>query len=69
MLCPLPPIGQQEVGLITDITPDYFRAVRMPILIGRAFSAGDNETSQRVAIVNRAFAKRFFFRRRSGQAI
>jgi predicted permease len=57
---PMPPIGQQEIGLITYITPDYFRAVRTPILIGRAFSAADNETSQRVAIVNRAFAKRFF---------
>ena len=57
---PLPPLDRQEVGRITDITPDYFRAVRTPILIGRAFSAADNETSQRVAIVNRAFAKRFF---------
>ena len=34
--------------------------MRTPILVGRAFSAADNETSQRVAIVNRAFAKRFF---------
>jgi predicted permease len=57
---PLPPRGQWEVGLITDVTADYFRAVRTPILIGRAFSVADNETSQRVAIVNRAFANRFF---------
>jgi putative ABC transport system permease protein len=57
---PVPPIGQWEVGLITDITPDYFRAVRTPILIGRAFNSADNEASPPVAIVNLAFAKRFF---------
>jgi predicted permease len=43
-----------------SVTPDYFRAVSTTIFKGRAFSAGDNKTSPRVAIVNRAFAKRFF---------
>jgi predicted permease len=43
-----------------SVTPDYFRAVSTTILKGRAFSTGDNKTSPRVAIVNQAFAKRFF---------
>jgi predicted permease len=57
---PIPPRGQWPIAFITDITPDYFRAVGTPILAGRTFNSADNEASPFVAIVNRAFAKRFF---------
>jgi predicted permease len=57
---PVPPREQWPIALITDITPDYFRAVGTPILAGRAFNSSDTEASPLVAIVNRAFAKRFF---------
>jgi predicted permease len=43
-----------------SVTPDYFRAVQTPIFKGRAFTREDSQASPRVAIVNRAFAKRFF---------
>ena len=51
---------QLPIALITDITPEYFRAVGTTIFAGRAFNSADNQTSLRVAIVNTAFAKRFF---------
>jgi predicted permease len=42
------------------ITPDYFAALRIPILKGRSFTDADGPDSQRVAIVNQTFASKFF---------
>ncbi len=44
----------------TYVTPEYFAAFRIPVLRGRAFSTADSGTSAKVAIVNRAFVKRYF---------
>jgi len=57
---PVLPMAQRQFVPITEITPDYFRAVGTPILAGRPFSSTDNETSPPVVIVNVSFAKRFF---------
>ena len=51
--------------LITDVnyvTPDYFRALRIPMLRGRDFRAGDGPKSAPVAIVNQAFAAKYLSR-------
>jgi len=48
---------------ITDfvyVTPDYFRALRIPVHRGRAFSIADGPNTAPVAIVNEAFAKKYF---------
>src|SRR5581483_11169541 len=37
----------------------YFHTMRIPVLQGRDFTAGDNALSARVAIVNQTFAKKF----------
>jgi putative ABC transport system permease protein len=42
-----------------SVTPDYFRAMGIPLLAGRNFDARDNSNSPSVAIVNRAFARRY----------
>jgi predicted permease len=42
------------------VTPEYFAALRIPLLEGRAFSDSDGPNAQPVAIVNRAFARRFY---------
>src|SRR6266705_213999 len=42
------------------VSANYLQNLGMPILRGRAFTAADNETTAPVAIVNEAFAKRFF---------
>jgi predicted permease len=43
-----------------DITPGYFATLRQPVLVGREFTAADAKGAARVAVVNLAFAKRFF---------
>jgi predicted permease len=42
------------------ITPGYFSTLRIPLLAGRFITDGDGPASQRVAIVNAAFGRRFF---------
>jgi putative ABC transport system permease protein len=52
--------GREPSAAYRLITPDYFRTLEIPIVSGRAFDAGDRETTQPVAIVNRALAARAF---------
>ncbi len=42
------------------ITPGYFATLHQPILVGREFAASDAAGQPSVAVVNMAFAKRFF---------
>jgi len=42
------------------VTPDYFAALGARLKSGRAFSPADRDDSQPVAIVNEAFARRYF---------
>jgi predicted permease len=42
------------------ISPDYFRVMKIDVKQGRAFTEADNASARPVAIVNEAFARRFF---------
>jgi macrolide transport system ATP-binding/permease protein len=42
------------------VTPDYFQALQIPVLLGRLFTEGDGPDAQPVAIVNQTFARKFF---------
>lgn len=42
------------------ISPDYFRVMKIPVRQGRAFTEADNSAGAPVAIINEAFARRFF---------
>ena len=42
------------------ITPGYFATLRQPLLVGREFTLADAKGAPKVAIVNLAFAKRFY---------
>jgi putative ABC transport system permease protein len=42
------------------ITPEFFGTLGIPVKLGRAFTAADNEDSAPVAIVNESFARRVF---------
>jgi predicted permease len=44
----------------TDVSADYFRVLNVPIVAGRAFDARDTDTSERVAIVSEAAARRYW---------
>jgi len=52
--------GLQVMTGETYITPEYFSALQIPILMGRAFTDADGPNSQHVAIVNRTFVRKFF---------
>ncbi len=40
-----------------EISPDYFRALGVPLLSGRSFDANDSRTAPAVVIINRALAR------------
>ena len=42
------------------VAPGYFRLMRIPLLEGRDFTERDDLTTERVIIVNRTFAQRYF---------
>ena len=42
------------------VGPNYLRTLRIPLITGRDFTSQDAEKSQRVAIINQAFAKRYW---------
>src|SRR5690349_3514670 len=49
-----PPIG------IGTVSSDYFQTMKIPLLSGRTYDTRDGADGQKVAIVNHAFARRFF---------
>jgi putative ABC transport system permease protein len=58
---PAPPSLDQVAGVsFALVSHDYFRTFGIPLRQGRPFTAQDNETSQRVAIINETLARRFF---------
>jgi len=57
-----PPAGPDELPK-TDgyaVTPDYFRALGVPMLRGRDFTEADQLHAPRVRIINETFARRYF---------
>jgi predicted permease len=46
--------------ILFKISPEYFRAAGTTLLSGRAFTWHDDKDSPRVAVVNRAFARKIF---------
>ncbi len=57
---PDPERGHIPITYRRDITPDYLRAMEIPLLKGRAFTLADTENSQKVAIINERTARKFW---------
>jgi predicted permease len=57
----LPGDGPSDYHMTVEfyVTPDYFRALRIPVLGGRVFSQADGPQSGKVVIINEAFAKKY----------
>jgi predicted permease len=45
---------------VTRVSPEYFETLRVPILRGRGFTAGDNPLSPGVVVINEAMARKFW---------
>jgi len=54
------PEGDRPSANLTPITSGYFGAMQVPVLEGRDFTERDDEGSQPVMIVNRAFKQKYF---------
>jgi len=51
------PQTSDKWALYLTVSPDYFRAMGIPLLAGRAFDARDRDGAPRVAIISRAMAR------------
>ena len=52
--------GDRHNAQFRVASPDYFRAMKIPLLKGRAFDAHDNAESVPVVLINQALASRFW---------
>jgi len=57
-----PPVTIEEQPAAQNrwVTPDYFKAMGIPLLGGRDFNSLDTQRSQAVVVIDEAFAKRHF---------
>ena len=53
-------LNQRPIGIIEDVTPDFFRTLAIAPKRGREFTAQDNQNSVPVAIVNENLARLFW---------
>ena len=51
--------GQQPTADCRVATPNYFKAIGIPLLSGREFTEGDTKDAPFVAVINRAMAEQF----------
>jgi putative ABC transport system permease protein len=57
---PLPPGASTEGVNWRLVTADYFRAMNIPLLKGRALTEADNETGEKVALINDTLARKYW---------
>jgi putative ABC transport system permease protein len=55
-----PPGGPPPQEIALSVLPNYFSLLRIPRISGRGFGAGDRAGSPPVALLSRAFARRYF---------
>jgi putative ABC transport system permease protein len=52
--------SEQPKAVYRAVTDDYFRALGIPLLEGRSFTAQDDQNSNPVVVINQAMANRFW---------
>jgi predicted permease len=54
--------GEQDITNLVYVTPAYFEALQIALHAGRPLTSGDGSTTQHVAVVNEAFARKYLGR-------
>jgi predicted permease len=54
-----PAPGEAMSAGVSTVSPDYFRALRIPLLAGREFAERDNPKAPRAVVINQLFADRY----------
>ena len=57
---PILPLPQRPLANLGIVSEDYFRLMRISLVSGRAFTAGDRDGAPGVCIVNESLARRLF---------
>src|SRR5262249_34699009 len=57
---PEPPAKEDMSAGFARVTPGFFEAIGAKIMLGRPITDQDTDATRKVAVVNQAFAKRFF---------
>ena len=52
--------GREDGTDVVYVTPGYFETLQMPVVAGRVITDADGPDTQRVAVVNQAFARKFY---------
>src|SRR6185437_9079426 len=52
--------GEHNESLERDVTPGYFKTLKVKLLRGRGFTPDDDATHPKVAIINQALARKYF---------
>src|SRR5207244_6444432 len=52
--------GHQDGADLFYVTAGFFDTLKMPLLAGRVFTEADGPNAQHVAVVNQAFARKFY---------
>jgi putative ABC transport system permease protein len=56
----IPGGAERQDVVLNRVSPGYFRTMETPLLVGRDFNPTDTPTSPRKAIVNQAFARKYY---------
>ena len=57
---PAPPVSEQPLAQTRYVSPDYFRAMGIPVKQGREFEDRDREGAPQVVIISESMARRFW---------
>jgi predicted permease len=54
------PATEQQFALINLVSPEYFPALRIPLLQGRIWDQTENHNATRLAVINQTLARQYF---------
>jgi putative ABC transport system permease protein len=57
---PVPAAGQEPIAFLRPVSPSYLQTLRVPLRVGRLFTANDRAGAPPVVVINETLARRFW---------